>query len=100
LVPKAPIDSYAGVNAANAPVLCELLQIAPLAARLVSPPITKYGLIMNGGSLQDVQQLHFHLVSPMDPVDTRRVHLTFRPAPKSRVFSDHHEPRSSPVSAT
>jgi len=88
LVPKAPIASYAEVDAANAHFLRELLQVAPLAAQLVRPPLEDYGLIMNGGALQDVQQLHFHLVSPIDAVDVRSVHLTFRLASKEPSDAD------------
>jgi histidine triad (HIT) family protein len=94
LVPKASIASYTEVNASNARLLRELLQLAPVAARLVEPPLEEYGLIMNGGALQDVRQLHFHLVSPMDPVDRRSVHMLFRPtskeAPDAYIVSMFH----------
>ena len=63
LVPKRAIPKLTGMTAADASLLTELVQITQLLVIRFNLEDKGYRLIANGGTYQDIPQLHFHLVS-------------------------------------
>ena len=63
LVSKRSIPNLTSLTAADAPLLAELVQVIQLLVTRFDLEGKGYRLITNGGSYQDIPQLHFHLVS-------------------------------------
>jgi histidine triad (HIT) family protein len=63
LVPKRAIPNLASLEAADTPLLAELVQVVRLLVTRFNLEGKGYRLITNGGPYQDIPQLHFHLVS-------------------------------------
>lgn len=63
LVPKKALASLSELNSADAPFLVDLFQTVQDLVKELGLESGGYRLIVNGGQVQDVPQLHFHLVS-------------------------------------
>ena len=65
LVPKTAVPTFTSLNIAHNPVhqklLLAIVQAAQQAAHLEALP--DYALLVNGGTYQDVPQMHFHLAA-------------------------------------
>jgi histidine triad (HIT) family protein len=63
LVPKQAIRSLTDLSDDDAPLLTELVEVVKIVISQYGLENEGYRLIANGGQLQDIPQLHFHLVS-------------------------------------
>ncbi|MBI5957784.1 MAG: HIT domain-containing protein [Chloroflexi bacterium] len=63
IVPKKSIASMVDLTAEDGLLLVEVFQIVSSLVEELGLKEQGYRLITNGGHYQDVQQLHFHLVS-------------------------------------
>ncbi len=63
IVPKKEIRSLAAVEPADSAILVAVLQTAQELVRRLDLERQGYRLIVNGGAYQDIQQIHFHLIS-------------------------------------
>ena len=68
LVPKKAAKSLIDLDDTDGEFLADLFRIVQDLVEEMDLEITGYHLIVNGGKYQEVQQLHFHLVSG-DPLD-------------------------------
>ena len=67
LVPKKALASVSELTPADAAFLVDLFQTVQDLVRELGLESGGYRLIVNGGKAQDVPQLHFHLVSDVQP---------------------------------
>lgn len=63
IVPKKAIRSAVDLSADDSLLLVEVFQIVSSLVAELQLDQRGYRLITNGGAYQDIQQLHFHLVS-------------------------------------
>jgi histidine triad (HIT) family protein len=63
LVPKTSIKRMTDITEADSGLVIEIFQAVKYVVETLDIEETGYRLITNGGRFQDVQQLHFHLVS-------------------------------------
>jgi histidine triad (HIT) family protein len=63
IVPKRAVSSLLELGAEDATFLSDLVVTVQSLVRELGLDARGYRLITNGGAYQDVQQLHFHLVS-------------------------------------
>lgn len=64
IVPKKAVASLTELDPADAAFLTDLFSTVQHLVNEFKLPA--YRLIVNGGEFQDVPQLHFHLISPLD----------------------------------
>lgn len=63
IVPKQAIRSILDVTETDFPVMVEIILAAQYLARNLGLESKGFSLQVNGGSCQDVMQVHFHLIS-------------------------------------
>ncbi len=63
LVPKKAIADLTGLDASDAGLLGELIEIVQNLIKMFDLQTRGYRLIANGGPNQSIPQLHFHLIS-------------------------------------
>ncbi|MPM74824.1 Purine nucleoside phosphoramidase [bioreactor metagenome] len=63
IVPKKPLKSLMELSAEQAAWMADVLQVAQSLVRQLNLEENGYRLILNGGKYQEVEMLHFHLVS-------------------------------------
>jgi len=63
IVPKKPLKSLMELSAEQAAWMADVLQVAQSLVRQLNLKENGYRLILNGGKYQEVEMLHFHLVS-------------------------------------
>ncbi len=66
IVPKKGIASLSTVTAEDGPWLTDVFLTAQVVVNQLGLQDSGYRLITNGGDYQDIQQLHFHLISGQD----------------------------------
>ena len=67
IVPKRAIASLLEITPADQPFLVDLFACVRELVRELHLDQQGYRLIANGGSFQDIPQLHFHLISAASP---------------------------------
>ena len=63
IVPKRGISSFTALTSDDYPVLHEIVCVAQELVAELGLQEKGYRLIVNGGAYQNVQQLHYHLIS-------------------------------------
>ena len=63
LVPKQAVRTLMELSASDSAFLVDLLQAVQMLVRQFDLQTSGYLLVVNGGPNQDIQQLHFHLIS-------------------------------------
>lgn len=63
IVPKRAIENLLAIDDADARYVLEVISAAQHVVKLLKLEESGYRLVVNGGSYQDVKQVHFHLVS-------------------------------------
>jgi len=66
IVPKSPIRSFLDIDEEGT-LMQEIVRVAQHLVQQLGLDETGYRLLVNGGSYQEVPQLHFHLVSDEEP---------------------------------
>ena len=67
IVPKHAIKSILSIGEQDASCILDVISAAQHVVKLLKLEESGYRLIVNGGSYQDVNQVHFHLVSGNAP---------------------------------
>ncbi len=63
IVPKQPLKSLMDISEEKAGLMADVLQAAQSLIRQLHLDEYGYRLIVNGGNYQEVEMLHFHLIS-------------------------------------
>ena len=63
IVPKRPIRSLMALTRTDMPVIQDVMITAQHMVKTFGLEESGFRLIVNGGAYQDIQQLHWHLVS-------------------------------------
>ena len=63
IVPKRPVKSFGDLSEQHLPLVWHAVAVSQQLVRRLGLAESGYRFLVNGGSYQDVQQLHFHLVS-------------------------------------
>lgn len=63
IVPKRSVRSFAALNPEDMPAVNDAIAVAGRLVQRLSLEQKGYRFLVNGGAYQDVQQLHFHLIS-------------------------------------
>lgn len=62
IVPKRVIPNFLALDEANQPIMRDVIGVAQRLVRELRLHEGGYQLLINGGTYQDVRQVHFHLV--------------------------------------
>ena len=63
IVPKQAIENFLALSPDHKPVIQDVIATAQHLVRELQLTEKGYRLVVNGGPYQDVQQLHYHLIS-------------------------------------
>lgn len=63
ILPKKAIANLAALTAQDAPLLVDVFQVTNSLVEELGLEAAGYRLIVNGGTFQDIPQLHWHLVA-------------------------------------
>jgi histidine triad (HIT) family protein len=67
IIPKKPITSLEQLNENDNVLVMEIIQVAQQLIERFHLQENGYRLIVNGGRYQEIPQLHFHLISDINP---------------------------------
>jgi histidine triad (HIT) family protein len=67
IIPKRPITGLDQLNEGDGELMMEIIQVVQQLIERFHLQVHGYRLIVNGGSYQEIPQLHFHLVSDINP---------------------------------
>jgi histidine triad (HIT) family protein len=63
IVPKRSVRSFTALTPDDMPAVTDAITVAGRLAQRLGLEQAGYRVLVNGGAYQDVQQLHFHLIS-------------------------------------
>ena len=66
IVPKRAVRSLTALSPTDMPAVTDAIRVAGRLVQRLGLEQQGYRFLINGGAYQDVQQMHFHLISGLD----------------------------------